>query len=357
MRQMLVFIGAVAAVAACVLVVLGVPGAGGAAGSVQARWVMTDLGTLGGKESSAVAINERGQIVGSSETKGDNAISHGFLWEKGKMRDLGSLTGSSWANDINDRGQVVGTSVSRTKNREGSRIEHAVLWQSGKMLDLTPTAKLAPLDCYGDGSRGSCDASADVINGRGQVVVSMTSNVSGNLHVDRAFLWQSGKLVALPTLGAPSWSWGSTWVGGINDRGQIVGAAETGETPGGGSVSLVHAFLWQNGKLTDLGTLAGNSRATRVDQRARRDRRGERTRFGRGSARTCRVAEGECPLRRGRRCVLRRPINDVGQSGRSARHSRLRPDQEHVVCVGERKSDQAFRPRRGRRLRERDQQP
>ena len=253
MRRVLLFVGLVAVVVAGVL---GVSGAGGASGSVPGRWVITDLGTLGGKQSTAAAINERGQVVGGSDTragtKGGNTIGHAFLWQSGKMRDLGSLAGSSWASDINDRGQVVGTSVGRTKNPQGNRIEHAVLWQGGKMFDLTPTAKLAPLDCYGDGFGGSCAASGDAINGRGQVVVSMTSNQSGNLHIDRAFLWQSGKLVSLPTLGASRW--GSTWAEEINDRGQVVGAAETGIDLDG---PLVHAFVWQNGKMTDLGTLSG----------------------------------------------------------------------------------------------------
>ena len=46
-----------------------------------------DLGTLGGEESWAWAINNRGQVVGWSETT-DGDI-HPFLWEKGEMTDLG----------------------------------------------------------------------------------------------------------------------------------------------------------------------------------------------------------------------------------------------------------------------------
>jgi hypothetical protein len=40
---------------------------------------MTDLGTLGGSFSFASAINERGQVVGASDTAADE--SHAILWD------------------------------------------------------------------------------------------------------------------------------------------------------------------------------------------------------------------------------------------------------------------------------------
>jgi probable HAF family extracellular repeat protein len=49
---------------------------------------------------------------------------HAFLWEKGKMTDLGTLPGGDYgiAGSINDRGQVVG--LSKTASGEF----HAFLW-------------------------------------------------------------------------------------------------------------------------------------------------------------------------------------------------------------------------------------
>ena len=76
----------------------------------------TDLGTLGGTFSAALAVNALGQIVGNSTVAGD-ATQHGFLWQSGTgMTDLGTLGGTSsqvasndgfGARAINASGQVV----------------------------------------------------------------------------------------------------------------------------------------------------------------------------------------------------------------------------------------------------------
>lgn len=55
---------------------------GGASPSVQPRWVITDLGTLGGVDSYAYALNGRGQVVCASETETTGAL-HAFLWSNG----------------------------------------------------------------------------------------------------------------------------------------------------------------------------------------------------------------------------------------------------------------------------------
>lgn len=99
---------AIAMVVSCVPVALGVRPASAQPASEEHS--ITDLGTLGGSCSQAVAINDRGQVVGWSDTAIEGV--HAFLWEKGKMTDLGILGGGfNYAYAINNRGQVVGQSL------------------------------------------------------------------------------------------------------------------------------------------------------------------------------------------------------------------------------------------------------
>ena len=83
---------------------------------------MTDLGTLGGSHSGARAINDRGQVVGWSDTA-DGAM-HAVLWEGGTLTELGTLVGDTiLAYAVNARRQAVG--VSETARGEW----HAALWE------------------------------------------------------------------------------------------------------------------------------------------------------------------------------------------------------------------------------------
>lgn len=70
---------------------------------------MLDLGTLGGRTSYAVGINDRAEIAGTSETSSGHK--HAFLYSNGGMKDLGTLGGDvSEASGVNNDGIVVGSS-------------------------------------------------------------------------------------------------------------------------------------------------------------------------------------------------------------------------------------------------------
>jgi probable HAF family extracellular repeat protein len=226
---------------------------------VEARWVITDLGTLGGRESWAYDISDRGQIVGGSDTKTEY-VSHGFLWENGKMRDLGVLKGMERSSplDINERGQIVGMSgtvVSTGVGGEG----HAFLWEKGKMRDLGTLA----------GDRWS---EAVGINDRGQVIgYSWTKELDWEDPQAHAFLWADGRMQAFGALSGDTFSQPVA----INERGQVIGVSWRRRK---GWYAVKHAFLWENGKMLRLGTLGGDeSEPTAINERGHIVGRSSRT--------------------------------------------------------------------------------
>jgi probable HAF family extracellular repeat protein len=84
---------------------------------------MRDLGTLPGEsQSRAEDINNRGQVVCWS--------GGAFLWQNGKMRDLGALSGvdESAALGINSLGQVVGYARPSDYDPDGDVFSNAVIW-------------------------------------------------------------------------------------------------------------------------------------------------------------------------------------------------------------------------------------
>lgn len=105
-------------------------------GGGAASWsegVLAVLGTLYGGFSSALAINDPGQIVGYMKKPTSPWYSTATLWDHGEIIDLG-LPGElqSWANDINNLGQIVGyTSYSFNGGKA-----YAAVWNEGVYTDL-----------------------------------------------------------------------------------------------------------------------------------------------------------------------------------------------------------------------------
>jgi len=94
--------------------------------------IMTDLGTLGGTDSSAYAININGTIVGSSYTNGYQEPDHAFSYSNGHMTDLGTLGGSySYAYGINNAGTIAGEAYTAY-----DLAYHAFSYSNGIMTDL-----------------------------------------------------------------------------------------------------------------------------------------------------------------------------------------------------------------------------
>lgn len=199
--------------------------AGGARRAVvwQPDGTLVDLGvaqSLGGTSSTATGINRRGTVVGTYVT-GDEQ--RAFLWRDGVVADLGDLPPGARSHDrpmLNDRDQVVLEAAST--DPPGLRL--AFRWEDGVLTPLTVP--------------GSLGGIPEAINRRGQVLGTA-------IVPDTAVIWDGAEVVArIPTLGGPF----ILPVAMEEDEVAGFGAAANGE---------LHAFHWQDGVVTDLGTLGG----------------------------------------------------------------------------------------------------
>jgi probable HAF family extracellular repeat protein len=197
---------------------------------------MTALPLLGGNNGYAGGINNRGQIVGVSETPNSDPCSFAFLqveaaiWENGRVQELPPFPGDSVGNAtaINDSGQAVGATGCVATNTV-----RAVLWPHG------PNGRVIDLGNLG----GTTFNIAFGINNRGQVV-GQSNLPSGILH---AFLRQNGIISDLGFLpGLPT-----SIANAINNQGLVGGDSQDAN---GDDFSAV-AWIWQNGVMTDLNTL------------------------------------------------------------------------------------------------------
>jgi uncharacterized membrane protein len=151
------------------------------------RWQggrFTDLGAPAGMTTLAVAMNERGDVLGMIiENMGP--VVDTFIWRDG----VKTLLGQTLVTDLNDRGQVIGN---RSAGESGLR---PYLWHRGRTIDLMA---------------GHPDQEGVVwdINNAGNVVGRMGS---------RPVLWRAGRTVLI---GPANWIGTATT---INDHGDIAG--------------------------------------------------------------------------------------------------------------------------------------
>lgn len=123
----------------------------------------TSLGTLGGMTSDPTALNNLDQVIGQADLPGDPESprfrAHAFFWECGKMHDLGVLPGGSISHPyaINSEGQVVGFS----DTAQGETDLRPVLWDHGQIKNLSG---LIP-----SGTRWFSLSGAAAINDKGQI--------------------------------------------------------------------------------------------------------------------------------------------------------------------------------------------
>jgi probable HAF family extracellular repeat protein len=72
---------------------------------------LVDIGTLGGRESGATAVNSAGTVFGYSDFPGGTGW-HAFEWNAGTgMKDIFSATGFTWVSGVLDRTVVAYSST------------------------------------------------------------------------------------------------------------------------------------------------------------------------------------------------------------------------------------------------------
>lgn len=230
------------------------------------RWqtgTKRNLGTLGGGNSQATGINEFGVIVGWSETASGNR--HAFIWRGGVMTDLGTLGGpTSQASGISRGGVVVGQSTTASGER------HAFRWKDGVFKDLGTQGRqysiataintktqivgaLGPIQDaageeleFADGFLYYQETFAFVGGTRPTVfpraispvgvVVGQAFDTGDEPGSERAWVWESGSVAALPTL-VPDGLDTHAGAYGVNRAGTIVGFSK--------AAAGSHAVLWR----------------------------------------------------------------------------------------------------------------
>jgi probable HAF family extracellular repeat protein len=156
-----------------------------------------------GAYTEVTDINEVGDVVGDCLYDGPRA----FMWNAGTMTILGRLGRGAWASAVNDNGQVVGSSTTE------DWAECACLWADG---DVSNLGSLASSSDYGTWSR------AWDVNNLCQIVgESYTGDVGPNEY--HAVLWEDGAIVDLNTVIDPASGWTLQRARANNDNGQIVG--------------------------------------------------------------------------------------------------------------------------------------
>ena len=231
------------------------------------RYLIRDLGTLGGASSMAYYVNEWGVVSGQAQLS--NGTNHATLWYQNAKLDvgtpgLGGQSGSATLNStsfiVNDFGQTVGAAETSSTDPNGENFcgygtGHTCapfIWQFGFMTALA--------------GLGGPNGQAIAINNVGQIVGVAETNsqdsscstiTAGQILDYQGVQWnlrQGTKRVLSPlsndTISVALW---------INDKGQAVGqSGMCGNTTLPPLVIGPHAVLWEkDGTVRDLGNLGG----------------------------------------------------------------------------------------------------
>ena len=234
-------------------------------------YTVIDLGTLGGTYSQSFSVNSTGVVSGQASLSGGTW--HAILWQGAHISDLGTLGGqdSSAFGAPNALGQVAGMAETSSADPNGedfcgfaaqgvpsSGTCLGFLWQNGSMSPLSTLG--------GNNSAASMINKSSVIAGYAETAAPDSTCPSyepayGQYQVleEEPVVWKKGQIQELPTYGGDP----DGFALAINDSGQVAGASgacSTLNVINGTYVAPVHALFWQsNGTVTNIPSLGGAS--------------------------------------------------------------------------------------------------
>jgi probable HAF family extracellular repeat protein len=238
----------------------------------QTYYSVTNLGTLGGVlGSSAHSINDIGWVAGVANLAGDT-VEHAALWRDGMVTDLGTLGGFNSNVDFpvkNNAGLIAGFAQTSTTDPLGETFCTFACSPSGAPCQGSDPQSGTLQSCRGFvwrngrmnalGTLGGNNSAALGANNRGVVVGTAENNTQDPTCIPpqvldyEAVVWREGAIHELPMVTGDA-------IGaavGVNDNNHVVGGTGMcGNGPGIGAI-YVHAVLWQNNSVTDLGNLGG----------------------------------------------------------------------------------------------------
>lgn len=196
-----------------------------------------------GKPSEALTVNNRNVVIGivrDGTSAGVWSVTELVSWES--EGEVWTMTGlgvpSAIPSDVNDLGQIVGSLWEPKASDSDPQRKQPFLWQDGELIRLPTLGGAAALLWVGD----------PYLNNSGLIVGTLFVPREEGANEDeeslrRAVLWTDGEIAELETLGGRQ-----SGANGVNDRGQIVGWAETADDE-------EHACIWEDGVVRDLNDL------------------------------------------------------------------------------------------------------
>lgn len=195
------------------------------------------LGTLGGADSQATGLNQRGEVTGYA--LGADGVPRAFVYRDGRMSEVLRPPGAavlSGGQDINRAGHVLGFSQAA----DGTSLPFLSDGRTSRFLDVS-----------GLGERAE-GIQARALNDRGDVLGYFgVGDGSGDIH---PFLYRDGRATALPMppdLPPPSFLT-RVYAVDLNNAGQaLVNVNETIDLPGDNNDYF--SYLYSGGTITRLG--------------------------------------------------------------------------------------------------------